>query len=164
MGAKHVLDDNSETPDTQVAVYDFPTYTLIFEHQIQGGIGPNGKEHGMLFSGSEGTLTIDGDGWRVQVEEKRKKIEAVSRPAGPDARPAHVRNFLDCVKSRQQPVENLEVGHHVSTVAHLGNLAYRTKTEIHWDSKKERAVGNKAANELVECHYRKPWKLPYSRS
>ncbi len=163
-GAKHVLDDNSETPDTQVAVYDFPKYTLLFEHQIQGGIGPNGKEHGMLFSGSEGTLTIDSDGWRVQVEEKRKKFAPVDKPAGPDARPAHVRNFLDCVKSRQEPVENLELGHFVSTVAHLGNLALRTKSEIHWNSGTERAENNDAANELVKCRYREPWKLPYSRS
>ena len=163
-GGKHALDDASETPDTQVTVFDFPTYTLLFEHQIQGGIGPNGKEHGMLFCGTEGTLTIDNDGWRVQPEAKKKSLDAIEKPAGKDARPAHVRNFLDCVKSREQPVENLELAHHVSTVAHLGNLAFRTQSEIHWDAEKERAVDNKAANELVKCHYRKPWTLPYSRS
>ena len=41
----------------------------------------------------------------------------------------HVGNFLECVKSRKQPVENPEIGHHVSTVSHLGNLAFRTGIE-----------------------------------
>jgi predicted dehydrogenase len=163
VGGRHMLTDNSETPDTQTTIFDFPTYSLIFEHQIMGGIGPNGKPHGMLFSGSEATLTIDSDGWRVHPEPKKKEGVAIERPAGPDARPAHVRNFLDCVKSRKEPVENLELGHFVSSVAHLGNLAFRTKSEIQWDSEKEEAVGNKAANKLVSCKdYRKPWKLPYA--
>lgn len=163
MGAKRVLDDNSETPDTQVTVYDFPNYTLIFEHQIQGGIGPGGRPHGMLFSGSEGTLIIDEGGWEVFPEPKKKSVDAYKGEAGRDARPAHVRNFLDCVKSREKPVENLEIGHHVSTVAHLGNLAFRSKAEVHWDADKEVVIGNPEADALVGCEYRAPWKLPYSR-
>jgi predicted dehydrogenase len=163
MGGKRLTDDNSETPDTQVTVYDFPNYTLIFEHQTQGGIGPGGKPHGMLFSGSEGTLIIDEGGWEVFPEPKKKAIEAHKGEAGRDARPAHVRNFLDCVKSREQPVENLDIGHHVSSVAHLGNLAFRSQAEVHWDAEKEVVVGNPAADALVGCEYRAPWKLTYSR-
>ncbi len=162
-GGKFVVDDNSETPDTQVAVYEFPSYTLVFEQQLLGGLGPGGRPHGMLFNGSKGTLIIDGSGWEVISEPKNKELEAVKHPAGSDGRPAHVRNFLDCVKSREDPVENLEVGHHVSTVAHLGNLAFQTKSEIHWDSEKEIVVGNPAADALVGLPYRKPWTLPYSR-
>ena len=71
-----------------------------------------------------------------------------------------MRNFLDCVKSREQPVENLEVGHFVSTVAHLGNLACRSGEQVTWDAKNERVIGNKQANRLLNCPYRKPWKLP----
>ncbi len=158
-GGKQVIEDNTETPDTQIAVYEFPDYSLIWEHQMLGGIGPNGKPHGMVFSGSEGTLTLDDAGWRVVPEPKRNNVEAEDHPAGRDARPAHVRNFLDCVKSREQPVENLEVGHFVSTVAHLGNLALRTKSEIHWDAEQEQAEDNEAANRLVRCNYRAPWTL-----
>ena len=162
-GGKYVTDDNTETPDTQVTVYDFDHYTLIFEHQTLGGIGPNGKPHGMLFSGSEGNLVIDYDGWRVTPEPKKKAIEAEDHKPGQDGRPEHVRNFLDCIKSREDPVENLEIGHFVSTVAHLGNLAYRTKSEIHWDAENEKVVDNPAADALVGCPYREPWKLPYAR-
>jgi hypothetical protein len=65
------------------------------------------------------------------------------------------------VKSRQQPVENLEVGHHVSTVAHLGNIALRTGRRIVWDHGKEAVVADKAANRLVSTAYRAPWELPH---
>jgi hypothetical protein len=68
------------------------------------------------------------------------------------------------VKSRQQPVEHLELGHHVSTVAHLGNVALRTGRTIHWDAKKEQVVNDREANRLVTVEYRKPWKLPYLKA
>jgi hypothetical protein len=72
---------------------------------------------------------------------------------------AHARNFLDCVRSRQQPVENLDVGHHVSAVAALGNIALRSKSRIEWDAAAERVTGNEAANALLRREYRAPWKL-----
>lgn len=163
MGGKRITDDNSETPDTQVTVYDFPEYTLIFEHQTLGGVGPGNKPHGMLFSGSEGTLIVDEGGWELTPEPKKKTLETVKGAPGRDARPAHVRNFLDCVKSREQPVENLEIGHYVSTIAHLGNLAFRSRSEVHWDVENERVVNNPEADRLVGAHYRAPWSLPYAR-
>ena len=58
---------------------------------------------------------------------------------------------------------NLEVGHHVSTVAHLGNIAYRTGRKIVWDSANEKVVGDPQADKLVGVKYRKPWKLPYGK-
>ena len=162
-GGKRILAGNTETPDTQVAVYDFPSYTLIWEHQVQGGVGIGGRPHGSSFSGSEATVIIDDSGWEVIPEPKKNSVEAAKHPAGIDARPAHVRNFLDCVKSREAPVENLDLGFHVSTVAHLGNLALRTGSLVSWDSKEERIVGNEAAQKLAMCDYREPWSLPYSR-
>jgi predicted dehydrogenase len=158
-GGKRIVVDNAETPDTQVTVFDFPNYTLIFEHELLGGVGIGGRPHGMSFSGSEGTVIIDGNGWEV-VREPNKTLVPSKKEADGDGRPAHVRNFLDCVKSRQQPVENLEVGHFVSTVAHLGNIAYLTKRQIEWDAKKESVRGDREANSLVAANYRKPWKLP----
>jgi hypothetical protein len=72
-----------------------------------------------------------------------------------------VRDFLACVKSRRQPVLNLELGHQVSTVAHLGNIAYRTGRKVVWDSAAERIVGDSQAAKLARPEYRKPWSLPY---
>jgi hypothetical protein len=74
-------------------------------------------------------------------------------------RAAHARNFLDCIRSRQAPVENLDIGHHVSAVAHLGNLALRSKSRIEWDAAGERVATNEEANRLLARPYRAPWKL-----
>jgi predicted dehydrogenase len=162
-GGKYVLEDNSETPDTQMTVYDFPTYTLVWEHKVGIGLGLYNRPWGMAFVGTEGTLIINDTGWEILREPSKDALEPKKFPGGPDPRPAHVRNFLDCVKSRQQPIENLDVGHHVSTVAHLGNIALRTGRRIVWDPAGERVVGDPEANQLVTVPYRAPWKLPYLR-
>jgi predicted dehydrogenase len=158
-GGKRVIDDNTETPDTQIAVYDFPDYTFIWEHQMLGGVGIGGRPHGISFSGTKGTLIVDGNGWEIVPEPMNKELQAEKHEGGPDGRSAHVRNFLDCIKSREKPVENLEIGHFVSTVAHLGNIALRTGDTLEWDAEKERCIGNRAANQLVSANYRAPWKL-----
>lgn len=165
-GGKFVVNDNTETPDTQVAFYEFPSYMLLWEHRVGSNNGLEGQRWGIRFTGSEGTLLISEAGWEVTPERKSKKLDpakVLKFPAGPDEVPAHVRNFLDCVKSRQQPNENLTVGHHVSSVAHLGNIAYRTKRKIFWDGENERIIGDKEADHLVGIHYRRPWRLPYAR-
>jgi hypothetical protein len=60
-------------------------------------------------------------------------------------------------------VLNLELGHHVSTVAHLGNIAFRTGRKIAWNSTDEKVVGDSEADKLVGTSYRKPWNLPYAK-
>ncbi len=163
-GGKYALDDASETPDTQIAVYEFPAYSLVWEHQMLGGVGLGGRPHGLSFSGLEGTLIVDADGWEVIPEPKKKSLRPYLRKSDPndraaDGRPAHVRNFLDSVRSRSEPVENAAVGHFVTTVALLGNVALRTGTKIAWDAEHERVTNDPAADALIKRDYRSPWKL-----
>jgi len=162
-GGKFVVDDNTETPDTQTTVYDFPSYTLVWEHQILGGVGLGGRPHGLSFSGGEGTLILDTKGWEV-IPEAKKPLGSFKRTVSPDdrgfdGRPAHIRNFLECARTRQQPVENPEVAHFVATVAHLGNLAFRSGAKLTWDAQQERVVDNPKADALVRVSYRAPWAL-----
>jgi len=56
-------------------------------------------------------------------------------------------------------VENLDVGHHVTAVAALGNIALRSRSRIEWDAAAERVTGSEAANALLRREYRAPWKL-----
>jgi len=162
-GGKLVLDDNSETPDSQVTVFEFPTYTLIWEHKAGLNNGLYNRSWGVEWSGTEGNLILNDEGWELRPERKRANLDSERKPGSPDPRPAHVRNFLACVKSRQQPVLNLDLGHHVSTVAHLGNIAYRTGRKVVWDNAKEAVVGDPEADQLVGVKYRPPWQLPYTR-
>jgi len=162
-GGKYVLQDNTETPDTQIAVYDFPSYTLIWEHQVQCGLGPDRREHGVAFTGTDATLLVHTGGWEIYAEpKKRNSVMEMKRTAVTDekVRSAHHANFLACVRSREKPVENLDIGHHVSSVAHLGNVALRSRSRIEWDAEAARVNGNDAANALLTRQYRAPWKLP----
>jgi hypothetical protein len=117
----------------------------------------------MAFVGTEGTLVINDSGWEILREPSKDSLEPQKFPAGADPRPAHIRNFLDCVKSRQQPVENLNEGQYISTVAHLGNIALRSGQKLLWEPKDEKITNSAEADRLVSVAYRKPWSLPYSK-
>jgi predicted dehydrogenase len=162
-GGKYVFDDNSETPDSQVTVYEFPGFTLIWEHKAGLNNGLNGRSWGIQWSGTEGTIILNDEGWEIRTERKQANLASKKLPGSPDPRPAHVRNFLDCVKSRKQSVLNLDIAHHISTVAHLGNVAYRTRRTIRWDAREERVTGDEEADKLVGQSYRRPWTLSYAR-
>jgi len=162
-GGKFVFDDDSETPDSQVTVYEFPTYQMIWEHRAGLNNGLNNRPWGVAWTGTEGTIILNDQGYEIITERKKTSLDSERKPSSGNPHPAHVRNFLDCVKSRQQPVLNLEPAHHVSTLAHLGNIAYRTGRKIVWDGQAEKIVGDKAADQMVGGKYRQPWQLPYAR-
>ncbi len=69
----------------------------------------------------------------------------------------HARNFLDCVKSRRQPVADLESGHQVVSTCHLANISLKTGRKVVWDPVKEEIVGDSEASAMLVRPYRKPW-------
>jgi hypothetical protein len=72
----------------------------------------------------------------------------------------HVRNFLDCVKSRSEPNAPVELGHRSATVCHLGNIAIQLKARLEWDPQAERFTGDSSdeANALLNREWRDTWK------
>ncbi len=86
------------------------------------------------------------------------KEEEIARMDG-DLTPQHIRNFLDCVKSRKKPNCDLEEGHRSTTFAHLANIALAARTRIEWDAKQERVTNLQRANTLLDYEYRAPWKI-----
>jgi len=163
-----VFDDSAETPDTQCTLYDYGDFTLVWEHQAGTGHGAEGREHGVAFYGSEGTLVVDAGGWQVYPETNKKgqtkpPIAAVQKKReedGEQCRVNLVKNFLDCAGSRQRPIMDIERGYHVTAVAHLGNLALRTGRSIEYDAENLKVIGNDAANGMITNPYRAPWVLP----
>jgi len=71
----------------------------------------------------------------------------------------HYQNFLDCIKSREKPITDVEIGHRSATICHLGNIAMRIGRELSWDPQKEEFVGDPAANRWLNKPLRKPWTL-----
>lgn len=69
----------------------------------------------------------------------------------------HARNFLDCVKTRRQPISDLESGHRVATACHLANLSLRLGRKLRWDADREAVIDDASALASLERPYRSPW-------
>ena len=72
---------------------------------------------------------------------------------------ANKRDWVSCIKSRNQPFCNLELGHRTATICNLGNMSLRLGGRtIHWDPEKEMVVGDKEAAAMCTRQYRAPWE------
>ena len=71
----------------------------------------------------------------------------------------HVRNFLDAIKSRQDPIEPVEIGHRTASICHLGNIAMRLGRKLVWDPAAERFPSDAEANAMLTRPLRTPWQL-----
>jgi predicted dehydrogenase len=180
-GGRFALKDIGETPDTQDALFEYPGFTAGYSFREASGGRRAGT--GLEFFGTKGSMTVSRAGFEVFPDMKSNPansipvfkghpvggperddikpepwIKAIKEPGSSDQQfDSHVRNFLDCVKSRQQPVSNLEGGHRTTTTTHLANISLRTGRKLKWDSEKEEIVGDKEAAAMLERPYRAPW-------
>ena len=71
----------------------------------------------------------------------------------------HHRNWVDCIKSREQPVADVEKGARTVSLIHLGNQAYWNHRTLRWDPKNWQFL-DQADNRLLDYARRDPWQLP----
>jgi len=114
-----------------------------------------------VFEGTEGLVRIDNQGRNfLTIPEGLKEARFGSNvPEVYKSNDDHQRNFLDCVKTREEPAAPVEVGHRSATVCHLGNIAIRLKKELQWDPASEQFVGNDEANALLRRPVRDSWHV-----
>ena len=70
-----------------------------------------------------------------------------------------MRDWLDCVISRQQPLAPVEAGHRSAAIGHLGTIACMLGEKLEWDHEKEQFIGNDAANNMLGQPGRGEWTL-----
>lgn len=176
-------------PDVLQVTYEYPGFILSYEtcnlnaHGL-GGRTPgmayyqardkNDRPHGEAFYGTNGALFCDRIGFEIYPEPKatirRDGLQNMNAPpegyrmeskraSAKDTTDLHVKNFIDCVRSRQVPAADVEVGHRSTAVAHLGNIAYKTRRKLTWDAVKEDFAGDREASALLGRKARKPWDL-----
>ena len=103
---------------------------------------------------------LDEKGLDAVIVEDPKQLQCeAQKDPGSEQGESHVRNFLDCVKSRARPNADVEEGHLSAVMCHLGNIALRTGKLLEWDAEREQIVGDTAANAWLKYEYRKPWSL-----
>jgi predicted dehydrogenase len=186
MGGRFSLRDNGETPDTQDALFEYPGWTAVWSHREASRgqavpypmelFGPRGSlaisRKGFVLAADrklDPATTIPqfagahptGGPASVSPSEKSsqlwtKPIEDKSGDVRGQLR-AHVRNFLDCVRSRRQPVADLESGHAVAVACHLANISLRLGRRIVWNSQREEIVNDAEAARHLVRPYRAPW-------
>jgi predicted dehydrogenase len=163
LGGKFYLQDNRETPDTLQITYEYPNGMIAtYENREANSQSMFQHGYGILFHGTEGTLFVDRAGYQL-VPERDPALQAAmtqdeEEKRENDALLDHWRNFLDCIKTRKRPISDIEVGHHSTTTAILGNVAYRSKLRLDWDAQRETTLQPEARH-MLKREYRKPWKL-----
>ncbi|HIE50554.1 MAG TPA: Gfo/Idh/MocA family oxidoreductase [Armatimonadetes bacterium] len=117
-----------------------------------------GEGHGAKFEGTDGWVHVDRGFLRAYPED------LLHEPLGPNdvhlyRSPGHHQDWLNCIRSRQRPICDVEIGHRSVTVCHLGNIAIRTGRKLRWDPVKEQFIGDPEANRWLSKPYRAPWHL-----
>ncbi|MBO7466578.1 MAG: Gfo/Idh/MocA family oxidoreductase [Bacteroidaceae bacterium] len=146
----------SETFDTLSVTYQFPDY-LIQWSNVAIESGPYGRNYGLEFKGTNGTLIANRESWEVIPQGDKLEAKLV-KPSNNDHLD-HTKNFLDCVKRRDMqtacPITN---GSLCAKYAHIGNIAARTHQVLTYDDSKH-TFYNREADRFITPAYRKPWKL-----
>lgn len=182
MGGKLVLEDNREIPDTLEVLWMFPGQTLVTFSQFNATAPPAGLQNGEIeFRGTKGTLYLQSRGYQIVPDDIIPNEFAARSPINRELERGYrvgakpmieakkvegraetsllARNFLDCVKSRQECFCDIETGHRSTSTTLIGNIAYKTKSYLEWDREKERFTNNKEANKYLSYEYRPPYKL-----
>ena len=136
------------------------------DYKYENGVKLNVKSGGtsIHFYGSEGWC--GSKSWDSGLEANKKSI--VKDPIPNDGLHLYTckggehRNFLDCVKSRNEPYFPAEIGHRCATLCHMGNISMRLNQKLQWDPKTEKIGNSKEASSMLSRKMRKPWDLQKS--
>ncbi len=160
-----MVPDGYTTPQQYRVEYTYAngvshTCMSTMRNRFDGSVAPDaGKdlpEHGVKFEGSDGWIFVT----RGKIEAS--KPELLSEPlAGKKislyVSDNHMKNFFDCVRSRQQPICEAEIGHRSVSVCHLGVIAIRLGRKLNWNPEREQFVDDKEANKWLTRDQRAPF-------
>ncbi|HLH19196.1 MAG TPA: Gfo/Idh/MocA family oxidoreductase [Bryobacteraceae bacterium] len=157
-GGKFYVHDNTETPDTMLATFRYPSFVGSYESRTANNFPMYNAGYGTSFHGTEATLMVNRGGYWIFPNAKGKEpVAETSRELATMNEP-HWRNFVECVRTRQKPVSDIETCVRSNTTCLLANLALRHGVALDWD---ERAftVKQQEMKQYLKANYRSPWKL-----
>jgi predicted dehydrogenase len=125
---------------------------------------PKGFYAGGYFHGERGDIKIVRNGFTpiprsLLPEQPDPKTRELWLGKGIVARP-HLQNWLDCIKSRSEPVAPVEVGHRSVTICHLAGIARELGRTLRWDPESETFPDDEQARGLLDRERRSGWELP----
>ena len=122
-------------------------------------VATNDFENGVKWEGEDGWVFVT----RGRIDAHPKSLLQEEMGAGdihyPQSPTGHHRNFIECVRSRREPIAPIEQAHRTITVAHLGNIAMQLGRKVRWNPDTERFVDDPQAERMRDRAMRGPWRL-----
>jgi len=138
---------------------DVDRLTYIYANGVKVYHGGGGGG-GVVFFGTEGRIAVD----RGHLQTEPASV--MEKPIGPNevhlydsTQQGHKGNWVHCIRTREKPICDVEIGCRSVTVCHLGNIAYLLKRPLKWDPAKEEFVGDPEANRHLGRSKREPWAV-----
>lgn len=143
--------------------YETPDWTDITYTYAGGIVVKCGQDYkdACTFEGEKGTIYVKRGAIEIILNGEKQDPAKVGSGGNVKLKESknHHQNWLECIKTRELPVADVEIGHRSATVCHLGNIAVRSGKKITWDAVKEQIAGDADAAKWLSKEYRKPWKL-----
>ena len=163
-GARHIKQDSTDAPDTQVVSFQFESFTLVWEHRQYAANNAEKHNLGCYFYGAEGAFHLGWqDGWTFYPIGKNKEVihqePQLHKPDDQNIRELWA-DFLASIKAGRRSVTDIEIGHRSTNLSLLGMLSLKLGRSLQWDGEKEVVVGDMQANRLLRRAYRGPWEYP----
>ncbi len=133
-GVYNDFHDGRTAPDTISALFEYQGFTVSFSSFAV----PVAADYGVTFLGSQGRLFVDRHQYEFRAAEKN--AQPVTRHIPGDITADHVRNFLDCCRSRKQPNADVYIGHRAAQAALLANQSYIERRRIRFDPQSEQVL------------------------
>ncbi len=168
LGGRFAVDDDRTIPDTLEVTFQFASGRLAVFGQYETSGNPIFPFGEIEMRGTQGTVYANANSFKVtperggQFQDRKPRMEPEEMSTQGDnafLTALHARNFLDCVRSRDKPHADVEIGHRSTTLSLLANISLNVGQRLEWDAKTERCTNSDAANQLLHYEYRKPWKL-----
>src|SRR5262245_29609323 len=160
MGRKISFDDDQQTPDTMVITFNYPKKVLMFEMRLWTPYKLEGVDNGIAIYGTDGMVQIGrwgAEGSGFKVFDNAGKLVKFEKETGGDG---HAKNFIECVRSRQAPNAEIEIGYLSSVHCHLGNIVARTGRTLRLNGNPSAVLNDSEATKLARRDYRKHWATP----
>jgi predicted dehydrogenase len=145
-----------------VAVYppdkDHKVMTFVYDSGVTMTHEDFGRGYAVRFIGRKGIIDISRGFFEALPGNLTKHQFGDSEISLGDVND-HYQNWLDCIRTRQQPLCTAEIGHRTATVCFLANIGYELKRPLKWNPVKEEFENDAEANRLRSGYLRKPWTM-----
>jgi predicted dehydrogenase len=134
-GGIYAYKDGRTAPDTINVLLEYPAeFTATFEATLAPGVTGAALE----ICGTEGRLWIDRERFEFKARGAQPVVANAEKGTDGDSLTLdHIKNFLDCVRTRQRPNGDVLIGHRSAQASHLGNIAYVQKRRLDFDPLRE---------------------------